>query len=159
MSNKNNKKNVAQVAKVEAVEATAPAVEVIESVATEAGTTEAPVAEVQEIIAAEAVTAPVVEKKAKNKPNETTRTIEAFADDTKGIRVGTPVMFKESSKPDAKMIPGKVQRVFDFYAKPERQEAKIKGENGNRYYRFEKDLTVIVPEAIVEEAAAIETEA
>ena len=116
------------------------------------------VAEVQENIAAEAVTsetaAPIVEKKPKNKPNETTRTIEMFADDTKGIRAGTKVSFKESNKPEAKSITGTVQRVFDFWLKPERQEAKIKGDNGNRYYRFEKDLTVIPAEAVVAETPA-----
>ena len=139
-----NAKAAAAAAKVElvAVEASAPAVEIIE----------APVAEVQELIAAEAVTAIAVEKKPKNKPNETTRTIEMFKDDTKGIRAGTLVSFKENNKPEAKTITGKVQRVFDFYLKPERQEAKIKGDNGNRYYRFEKDLSLIVAEvpAIVE---------
>jgi hypothetical protein len=142
MSNKNKNKNVSAVAE-KAVEVSAPAVEIA-----------APVAEVQEIIAAEAVAAPVVEKKAKNKPNETTRTIEMFADDTKGIRTGTLVSFKESNKPDAKTMTGKVQRVFDFYLKPARQEAKIKGDNGNRYYRFEKDLIVIVAEAAAPEATA-----
>ena len=122
----------------------------------EVAASENPVAEVQEVIAAEAVTseaAPAVEKKPKNKPNETTRTIEHFADDSKGIRPGTKVSFAESNKPDAKVITGTVQRIFDFWLKPERQEAKIKGDNGNRYYRFEKQLTVI-PAAATEEAAS-----
>jgi len=154
MSNKNKKNHASSAAVAEevAVEVQAPAVEKVE----------APVEAAQEMIAAEAVTseaAPAVEKKAKNKPNETTRTIESFKDDTKGIRVGTEVSFKESSKPDAKMTTGKVQRIFDFYAKPERQEAKIKGANGNRYYRFEKDLTVIVPAETAPVAEAASSEA
>lgn len=144
----------AAVETVETVENAAPAAE--ESAAPAAEESAAPVAEAQESIAADAVVsegaaAPVV-KKPKNKPNETTRTIEKFNDDTKGIRVGTRVSFKDSNKPDAKVIAGTVQRVFDFYLKPERQEAKIKGDNGNRYYRFEKDLTVIPAEPAAEEA-------
>lgn len=118
--------------------------------------TATPVEKVQESIAADSVSAPVSEvKKAKNKPNETTRTIIAFADDTKGIRAGSEVTFTENNKPGAKVITGKVQRLFDFWLKPERQEAKImvtdaKG-NKTRYYRFEKDITPVV-------AAAAQTE-
>ena len=121
-----------------------------------------PVEMVQEKIGEEAITPDtitpevvIVAKVPKNKPNETTRTIIAFTDDTKGIRAGTIVTFLENNKPGAKTLQGKVQRVFDFYLKPERQEVKIKGDNGNRYYRFEKDLTVIVAE-VAEVAAPIE---
>lgn len=120
----------------------------------------APVEKVQESIAADAVTsetAPTIEvaKKQKNKPNETTRTIEAFKDDSKGIRAGSEVTFLENNKPGAKVITGKVQRLFDFWLKPERQEAKImvtdsKG-NKTRYYRFEKDITPVTA-AVIEPA-------
>ena len=91
------------------------------------------------------VVAPVLVNIPKNKPGETTRDIEKFVDDTKGIRKGTRVTFLENNKPGAKTIHGTVQRLFDFWAKPTRQEAKIKGDNGARIYRFEKDLTVEVP--------------
>ena len=125
---------------------------------------DAPVERAQESIAAEAVTseAPAPAKKPKNKPNETTRTIEKFADDSKGIRAGSEVTFTENNKPGAKVLTGKVQRLFDFWLKPERQEAKImvtdsKG-NKTRYYRFEKDIQPVVA-AIVEEAPAAEAAA
>ena len=153
MSNKNKNKNVSAVAEEVAVVAQAPAVEVIE----------APVAEVQEIIAAEAVTseAAAVEKKAKNKPNETTRTISEFADDTKGIRAGSIVSFQDSKKGDGKTVQGTVSRLFDFYDKPTRQEAKIMvtgvdGKSKTRFYRFEKDLTVVPAKVATEVAAEIE---
>ena len=110
-----------------------------------------PVEKVQEQVAQESVTAPVV-KAPKNKPFETTRTIEKFADDTKGIRAGHMVTFTEHKGGAGKVLTGQVQRLFDFYLKPERQEAKImvtnaKGEK-TRYYRFEKDLAPVpvVPE-------------
>lgn len=116
-----------------------------------------PVEKLQEQAAGESVTsdtaapaeaAPVA--KAKNKPFETTRTITAFADDTKGIRAGDMVTFTEHKGGTGKVMTGQVQRLFDFWLKPERQEAKImvtdaKG-NKTRFYRFEKDLTKVVPE-------------
>lgn len=133
----------------------------------------APVETLQENTAADSVTAPEaaaqvqkapeatapVVKAPKNKPFETTRTITAFADDTKGIRAGDMVNFTEHKGGSGKPLTGQVQRLFDFYAKPERQEAKImvtdaKG-NKTRYYRFEKDLTKVeAPKA--EEPAASE---
>ena len=123
-----------------------------------------PVEAVQEIIAQDAVTAPienvpeistpdvvVLEAKVpKNKPNETTRTIIAFTDDTKGIRAGSMVTFLENNKPGAKLLTGKVFRVFDFYGlRSNRQEVKIMvtgtdGKTQTRYYRFEKDITPMV---------------
>lgn len=129
---------------------------------------EAPVVAVQEQVAAEAVTteatAPAVPaKEPKKKPYETTRTIEKFADDTKGIRAGSTVTIKE--KGTEKVMTGTVQRLFDFFAKPERQEAKIMvtgadGKTKTRHYRFEKDITPVIaatevpaPEVAAPEAA------
>ena len=81
----------------------------------------------------------------KNKPGETTRTIEKFEDDTKGLRIGSQVTFLENNKPGAKVMQGVIQRIFDFYGtRNNRQEAKIKGAGGERIYRFEKDLTPVV---------------
>lgn len=104
------------------------------------------------------VKAPVVVAKGKNKPFETTRTIDKFADDTKGIRAGHMVTFTEHKGGTGKVLTGQVQRLFDFWLKPERQEAKImvtdaKG-NKTRFYRFEKDITPVV--APVEEPAGTE---
>jgi hypothetical protein len=130
-----------------------------------------PVETAQEQIAQDAVTAPDASKPAetpapivnvpKNKPYETTRTIVSFKDDTKGIRAGSMVTFLENNKPGAKTMTGQVQRLFDFWLKPERQEAKImvtdaKG-NKTRFYRFEKDIqpVVIVPEGVVAEGEGI----
>ena len=119
-----------------------------------------PVEKVQESIAAETVLAAAT-KKPKNKPNETTRTITAFADDSKGIRAGSEVTFLENNKPGAKVLTGKVQRLFDFWLKPERQEAKIMvtDEKGNktRYYRFEKDITPVKAAVVEEPTPATET--
>jgi len=142
----------------------------IAKLSTPAPEVQAPVETVQEIIAGDTVTtdsevpappatevpAPVVIAKVeKNKPGETTRTIIAFADDTKGIRAGSRVTFLENNQPGAKTLAGTVQRVFDFYGlKNNRQEVKIKGDNGQRYYRFEPGVQPIpVPVPIVEETA------
>ena len=84
-----------------------------------------------------------VKKSDKHKPNETTHTIEAFSDDTKGIRTGMTVSFPDSNKPGALIIEGTVQRLFAFYREV-REEAKIKGTDGKRYYRFEKDINPVV---------------
>lgn len=81
----------------------------------------------------------VVKKSDKHKPNETTHTIEAFTDDTKGLRAGQTVLFPESNKAGALIIEGVIQRIFSFYREV-REEAKIKGTDGKRYYRFEKDI-------------------
>jgi hypothetical protein len=142
----------------------------IKKLSTPAPEVQAPVETVQDIIAGEATTSDVPEVSApaeiiilakveKNKPGETTRTIEKFTDDTKGIRAGSKVTFLENNKPGAKTLTGSVQRVFDFYLKPERQEVKIKGDNGQRYYRFETGVhpivevvaEVITPEVITPE--------
>jgi hypothetical protein len=84
-----------------------------------------------------------VKKSDKHKPNETTHTIEAFSDDTKGLRTGQTVSFPDSNKPGALIIEGKIQRIFAFYREV-REEAKIKGTDGKRYYRFEKDIQPVV---------------
>ena len=133
----------------------------------EVPSSDTPVEDLQAGAAADAVTsasatpeaAAPVAAKSKNKPYETTRTITAFADDTKGIRAGDTVTFTEHKGGTGKVLTGQVQRLFDFYLKPERQEAKImvtdaKG-NRTRFYRFEKDITKVVPE-VVEEAPKAE---
>jgi hypothetical protein len=130
-------------------EVPSPVETIQEGIAAEATTTEGTLAEGTQ--GEEAKPEPeviVIAKVEKNKPGETTRTIEKFTDDTKGIRAGKRVTFLENNKPGAKTLAGLVQRVFDFYGKRDnRQEVKIKGDNGQRYYRFEKDITpeVITP--------------
>ena len=119
--------------------------------------TSTPLEQVQEIVSTETITTPTptpLVKVPKNKPGETTRTIISFTDDTKGIRAGTLVSFLENNQPGAKTKTGKVQRVFDFYDKvkfPTREEVKIKGDDGNRYYRFEKDVFPIIPTPTIPE--------
>ena len=84
----------------------------------------------------------VIKTSEKHKPNETTHTVEAFSDDTKGIRAGQVVSFPSSNKPGGLIIEGVVQRIFAF-VREEREEAKIKGTDGKRYYRFEKDINPV----------------
>jgi len=84
----------------------------------------------------------VVKKSEKHKPNETTYTIESFTDDTKGLRAGQTVSFPDSNKAGALIIEGKIERIFSFYREV-REEAKIKGTDGKRYYRFEKSINPI----------------
>jgi hypothetical protein len=141
-------------------EVPSPVESVQESIAAESVTTDAPATDAPEVPApVEAITAKVE----KNKPGETTRTIEKFTDDTKGIRAGSMVTFLE--KGTNKVLTGQVQRVFDFYGKRDnRQEVKIMvgtKPNQTRHYRFEKDITpvvaIVVPEVVapeVEEVAA-----
>lgn len=90
----------------------------------------------------------------KHKPNETTCTIEAFSDDTKGIRKDDTVTFPSSTKAGSILMEGKVQRIFKFLRET-REEAKIKGTDGKRYYRREKDINKVatVSEAKSEEAS------
>jgi len=130
-----------------------------------------PVATIQEGIAAEStttegtqpeakpaeITAVVVEKKAKAKPMETTRTIEKFTGDAKGIRSGSMVTFAESKSGTGKTLTGQVQRLFDFYDKKrsDKEEAKIMvtsadGKSKTRFYREEKNLTLVVPTPVEE---------
>jgi hypothetical protein len=84
---------------------------------------------------------------AKKKPGETTYTIEAFTKDDKGIRAGDTISFNQSNKGTGPVIEGVAQRLFRWFDKPEREEVKIKGTDGKRYYRFEKDVTLVAKAA------------
>jgi len=100
-----------------------------------------------EIVAKTQTPKPIEEVKvsSKHKPNETTQTLEAFSDDTKGLRTGMTVSFPSSNKPGAMIMEGKIQRIFGFIRET-REEAKIKGTDGKRYYRFEKDINPVIVE-------------
>ena len=107
---------------------------------------------------AEGEAAPVAATPAKKKPGETTYTIEKFTDDAKGIRAGDTVSFNQSNKGTGPVIEGVAQRLFRWFEK-DREEVKIKGTDGKRYYRFEKDVTLVAkaapkaPEAPMAETA------
>ena len=90
--------------------------------------------------------APVAAAPAKKKPGETTYTIEKFTDDTKGIRAGDTISFNQSNKGTGPVIEGVAQRIFRWFEK-DREEVKIKGTDGKRYYRFEKDITLVAKAA------------
>lgn len=103
-----------------------------------------------------------VKKSEKHKPNETTHSIEAFSDDTKGIRLGDTVSFPVTRKAGSLIMEGVVQRLFAFYdkyrdkagSKVLQEEVKIKGTDGKRYYRFEEEIHLVSsgkPAAPVEE--------
>lgn len=102
--------------------------------------------------------APAAPAPGKKKPGETTYTIEAFTGNAKGIKAGTVVSFTQSNKGTGPVIEGTVQRVFRWFEK-DREEAKIKGTDGKRYYRFEKDLTPVVKDAAPAAPAAPEAPA
>ena len=95
---------------------------------------------------AEGEAAPVAATPAKKKPGETTYTIEKFTDDTKGIRAGDTISFNQSNKGTGPVIEGVAQRIFRWFEK-DREEVKIKGTDGKRYYRFEKDITLVAKAA------------
>jgi hypothetical protein len=116
----------------DAPEAGAPAAE--GTVASDAET----VAKAEEVAAASVAT--------KKKPGETTYTIEKFTDDTKGIRAGDTISFNQSNKGTGPVIEGVAQRIFRWFEK-DREEVKIKGTDGKRYYRFEKDITLVAKAA------------
>jgi hypothetical protein len=82
----------------------------------------------------------------KKKPGETTFTVEHFTNDEKGIRAGDTVSFNQSNKGTGAVIEGVAQRIFRWYDK-DREEVKIKGTDGNRYYRFEKDVQLVAKAA------------
>jgi hypothetical protein len=74
----------------------------------------------------------------------TTRTIEKFSNDAKGIRAGDVVCFTQRYGKPSPVIKGVVQRIFEWAEKPKPdhpgEEIKIKGDDGKRYYRFERHV-------------------
>ena len=58
--------------------------------------------------------------------------IEAFTDDTKGLRAGDSVLFPESRKKGAEWIEGKIDHIF-FNSDTTKQEAKIIVDDGTKY--------------------------
>jgi hypothetical protein len=70
-----------------------------------------------------------------------TEPIEKFSDDTKGIRVGSTVVFPER-RGGLDKVQGTVKRMFKFVDE-DREEARIEGPGGKRWYRFEKELELV----------------
>lgn len=66
--------------------------------------------------------------------------LDNFSDDTQGLRRGDRVEFPESRKPGAPLIKGKIKRIFKNH-NTGNEEAKIKGDNGKDYFRYEREIT------------------
>lgn len=76
--------------------------------------------------------------RAEHGPSETTYTMTAFTDDSKGLRAGDMVRYPKA-KNGTDTMTGKLQRIFGFF-RESREEGKILGDDGKRYYRFLKDI-------------------
>lgn len=122
-----------------------------------------PIEAVQEKVAADTVTGEVTERKAKAKPNETTREIESFTGDVSGVRKGDEVDFNETKTVGSPIIRGVVAKIFRWNDESlNREEVKImvgKGKSSKRYYRFENQITKVVSQAEAPAEATVEAPA
>jgi hypothetical protein len=77
-----------------------------------------------------------------NQIEDPTITLDIFTDDIIGLRVGDRVKFPASRKKGAPLITGTIARIFKNN-NTGHEEAKIKGDDGKRYYRYQHEIQKI----------------
>lgn len=98
-------------------------------------------------------------KSRKKREGSTTKTIEAFTDAPE-LKIGDEVTFNES-RSDKTQVTGTIKRIFKHRKKingKDREEARILGENGKRYFKQVKDFTNLPQNQVEEEPQAEQTE-